>query len=47
MSSTNHNGADSRSQVIVRVVDGAWKRQNQGRSIPEGTGREFGRASRR
>jgi branched-chain amino acid transport system substrate-binding protein len=28
MSPTNHNGADQRSQVLVRVVDGAWKLQN-------------------
>lgn len=28
MSATNHNGADSRSQVLVRIVDGAWKLQN-------------------
>ena len=27
MSPTNHNGADQRSQVLVRVVDGAWKLQ--------------------
>lgn len=25
---TNHNGADQRSQVLVRIVDGAWKLQN-------------------
>jgi branched-chain amino acid transport system substrate-binding protein len=25
MSPTNHNGADQRSQVLVRVVNGAWK----------------------
>lgn len=24
---TNHNGADQRSQVLVRIVDGAWKLQ--------------------
>jgi branched-chain amino acid transport system substrate-binding protein len=28
MSPTNHNGADQRSQVLVRIVDGAWKLQN-------------------
>ncbi len=28
MSPTNHNGADQRSQVMVRIVDGAWKLQN-------------------
>ena len=28
MSPTNHNGADQRSQVIVRIVEGAWKLQN-------------------
>lgn len=28
MSSTNHNGADERSQVMVRIVDGRWKLQN-------------------
>jgi branched-chain amino acid transport system substrate-binding protein len=27
MSPTNHNGSDARSQVLVRVVDGAWKLQ--------------------
>jgi branched-chain amino acid transport system substrate-binding protein len=25
MSSTNHNGADQRSQVLVQVVNGTWK----------------------
>ncbi|MDB5998576.1 MAG: branched chain amino acid-binding protein [Rhizobacter sp.] len=25
MSATNHNGSDARSQVLVRIVDGAWK----------------------
>ena len=28
MSPTNHNGSDNRSQVLVRIVDGAWKLQN-------------------
>ena len=28
MGPSNHNGADARSQVIVRVVDGASKLQN-------------------
>ncbi|MEO8523320.1 MAG: hypothetical protein ABI460_01245 [Caldimonas sp.] len=28
MSATNHNGADQRSQVMVRIVDGRWKLQN-------------------
>ncbi len=28
MSNTNHNGADQRSQVMVRIVDGRWKLQN-------------------
>ncbi|MCE9660764.1 MAG: ABC transporter substrate-binding protein [Burkholderiales bacterium] len=28
MSATNHNGADPRSQVLVRIVDGRWKLQN-------------------
>ena len=27
MSPTNHNGSDQRSQVLVRIVDGAWKLQ--------------------
>ncbi|VTU24426.1 leucine ABC transporter subunit substrate-binding protein LivK [Variovorax sp. SRS16] len=27
MSETNHNGSDQRSQVLVRIVDGAWKLQ--------------------
>lgn len=27
MSPTNHNGSDERSQVLVRIVDGAWKLQ--------------------
>jgi branched-chain amino acid transport system substrate-binding protein len=25
MSPTNHNGADQRSQVLVRIVGGTWK----------------------
>jgi len=28
MSPTNHNGADQRSQVLVRIVNGAWKLAN-------------------
>lgn len=28
MSPTNHNGSDQRSQVLVRIVNGAWKLQN-------------------
>lgn len=28
MSSKNHNGVDSRSQVLVRIVDGRWQLQN-------------------
>lgn len=28
MNTTNHNGSDQRSQVLVRIVDGAWKLQN-------------------
>jgi branched-chain amino acid transport system substrate-binding protein len=31
MSPTNHNGADQRSQVLVRVVNGAWKLVNEAR----------------
>ncbi len=27
MSASNHNGSDPRSQVLVRIVDGAWKLQ--------------------
>ena len=25
MSATNHNGADRRSQVLLRIVNGTWK----------------------
>ena len=28
MSPTNHNGSDARSQVLVRIVGGAWKLAN-------------------
>ena len=28
MSASNHNGADQRSQVLVRIVNGAWKLAN-------------------
>jgi branched-chain amino acid transport system substrate-binding protein len=28
MSATNHNGSDARSQVLVRIVGGAWKLAN-------------------